>query len=309
MPGPSRSVSPALVLALVLAGPSPAIADGGSVYSNGLFQLGDGQQPAGFAGAADIAATPGQAGPDWEDIFDSVGGLRDDYPLDADGSAGGNGVPDAIDRFGGRWAVFVADDVSLGSGFEGTASVGGGEFVKNGVVSAARDLGNAYFYGTRDAAGNNVVFLALERLSDADGTVEFEIGQGTVRLGHGGYGHGVPWKVLGARADGDFLLRLGFAGGEVEAEVGIWSAEGWHAIAATSGEGCNEAELLCVLSNGAPIARGPWPTVDGGSGELGAGLFVEVGINAGALLGAQTQTRSIRVRTSEDIAFGHVEGN
>lgn len=310
MSRPARSVSPALVLALVLAGSSPASADGGSVYSNGLFQLGDGQQPAGFAGAADIAATPGQAGPDWEDIFDSVGGLRDDYPLAADGSPGGNGVPDAIDRYGGRWAVFVADDVSLGSGFEGTASVGGGEFVKNGVASAGADIGNVYFFGTRDSSGNNVVFLGIERLSGADGAVEFEIGQNAVGLGHGGYGHGVPWKVEGERADGDVLLRLSFAGGQLAAATaGIRSEGSWHAISGTTGEGCDAAELLCALSNRESIGRGPWPSVDGGSGEIGAGLFVEVGINVGALLGTQMQERSLRVRTSEDVALGHVGGN
>jgi hypothetical protein len=307
---PRRALALAIALCLGALGSSPANADGGSVYSSGLFQLGDGQPPAGFGGLADIAATPDQAGPDWADLFDAQGGLRDDYPLGADGAPQGNGVPDLIDRFGGRWGVFVADDVSLGSGFEGTASAGGGEFVKNGVASAAGDIGNVYFYGTRDASGNNVVFLGIERLSGADGTVELEIGQNAVGLGHGGYGHGVPWKVEGERADGDVLLSLSFVGGQVAAAaVGIRSEGGWHAIAGTTGEGCDVAELLCALSNRESIAKGPWPSVDGGSGEIGAGLFVEVGINVGALLGAQTQERSLRVRTSEDVALGHVEGN
>ena len=310
MPGPSRSVSSAIMLSLVLAGSIPAGADGGSVYSGGLFQLGDGQQPAGFSGAAAIAPTAGQAGPDWADLFTASGGLRDDYPLAPDGAPGGNGVPDAVDRFGGRWAVFVADDVSLGTGFEGTASVGGGEYVKNGVASAAADIGNAYFYGTRDAQGNHVVFLGLERLSASDGTVEFEIGQGTVGLGHGGYGVGAPWQVVGERTAGDVVLSLTFAAGQLAgAEVRIYSEGAWHAIAGLSGEGCDEAESLCTISNQNAIAKGPWPSLDGGSGEIGAGLFVEAGINVGALLGAQTQERGLRVRTSEDFAFGHVEGN
>ena len=298
-----RSVVLSFLLSVVLAGAFPAGAAGGSVYSGGLFQLGDGQQPAGFSGAADIASTEGQAGPDWADLFTASGALRDDYP------PGGNGVADAVD-FGGRWAVFVADDVSLGVGFEGTASVGDGAFVKNGVASPAGDIGNVYFYGARDAQGNHVVFLGIERLSASDGVVEFEIGQGKVGLGHGGYGVGAPWKVEGERSPGDVVLSLTFAGGQLAgAEVGIYSDGAWHAIAGLAGEGCDEAETLCAISNGGAIAKGPWPSLDGGSGEIGAGLFVEAGINVGALLGAQTQERGLRVRTSEDVALGHVEGN
>ncbi|HZI45490.1 MAG TPA: hypothetical protein VFD53_09730, partial [Ilumatobacter sp.] len=233
--------------------------------------------------------------------------------LDDAGEPQGNGVPDLVDRFGGRWAVFVADDVSLGSGFEGTAATGGGDLVRNGVVSPAADIGNAYLYGTRDGAGNPVVFMALERLSGADGSVEFEIDQATVRLGHGGYGQGAPWKVNGARAADDLLVRVIFSGGAVAgAELLRWNEGAWDLIAAVTGEGCDAAELICSLSNREPIAAGPWPSYDtsGDPDSIGAGRFVELGVNVGALLGSHPVAQSIRVRTPEDIAFGYVvEGN
>ena len=130
-----RLTVPAFVLGLTLALlPSTALVAQDSVYSGGLFELGDAAQPPGFAGMGDIVLLAGQPGPDWEDLFTADGSFRDDYPPDDDGNPFGNGVPDYVELYGGQWALFTADDVSLGSGFESTALDTDGR-VKNGTVT------------------------------------------------------------------------------------------------------------------------------------------------------------------------------
>jgi hypothetical protein len=271
-----------LLACCLAAGSAPALGQG--VYSAGLFELGDGLAPAGFSGAADILGTADQPGPDWAELFTAEGGPR----------------------AGARGAVFIADDVSLGSGFEGTELAGSPDLVRNGRVAAADDIGNAYVYSTRDAAGHTVLYLGAERLSDGDSYLEFELNQAVVRLGHGGFGQGKPWKVLGTRAANDVLVRLDFASGTLASVTVSRRSDGeWQTLAAFSGQGCDEAESLCAISNAGTVEGGPWD-----SGEIAPGRFVEVGVNLGALLGAEPALTSIRVRTPDDIAFGYfAEGN
>jgi hypothetical protein len=79
----------------------------------------------------------------------------------------------------------------------------------------------------------------------------------------------------------------------------------WQVLAAVAGEGCDEGESLCALANAATIEAGPW-----GNQEIAPGRFAEVGVNLGALLGAEPALTSIRIRTPGDIAFGYFgEGN
>jgi hypothetical protein len=267
----------AMASAVLLAAPAMA-----GVYGTGLFQLGDGQDPAGFAGAARIE-NAGQGGaPDWADLFDADGSVRP----------------------GVHGAVFLADDVSLGSGFESSALAGAENLVRNGTASAANDIGNAYAYVTRDAAGHIVLFVGVERLSAGDSFVELELNQSLVRLGHGGFGHNSPWKILGDRAGGDVIVRLDFAGGAL-AGVSFYrvDGDGWQVAAGVAGEGCNDAETLCAITNASSIAPGPW-----GTGVLDAGHFVEVGVDIGTLLEANPNFKSLRFRTPEDIAFGYFSG-
>jgi hypothetical protein len=313
----SRSCSPELksitsglgrILALLgcLLAASGAFAQSDSTYSGGLFELGDGQPPPGFPGAADILGSTDQAGPDWEDFFTASGTLRDDYPLDGSGQPLGNGVPDFAELYGGRWAVFTADYVSLGSGFEGSALAGSPDLVRNGAVAAANDIGNAYVYGKRNAAGSTVLYLGVERLSDGDSYVEFELNQDLIRLGRGGFGRGVPWELVGERATNDLLVRLNFSSGTL-ASVGVYRRLGdsWLGIAAVSGEACDAAEALCAIGNAEAIDEGPW-----GNQPIATGRFAEVGVDIGGLLGSEPSLRSIQIRTPEDIAFGYfAEGN
>ncbi len=218
----------AVAIAVVLLGASVQVLAEDGVYSSGTFELGDGEAPPGFPAAADIMLDAEQSGPDWEEIFDANGLPRDEV----------------IAQYGGQWALFFADDISLGSGFESTALADPGDRVKNGVADADHDIGNAYVYTTFDTANNLIVYGGAERLGGGDSYLEFEFNQQKFRLGHGGYGQGVPWEIVGARSVGDVLVRVSFAGGAVASmTVDSWTDTGWQPLTDVVGEGCDLDEL------------------------------------------------------------------
>lgn len=283
-------------LALVAA---PQLGAQSGVYSDGMFELGDGSAPPGFPGMGNILLSGAQAGPDWEDLFDAEGSLRDD---DA------NGTPDYQEVFGGRWAVFSADDVSLGTGFESTALAADGR-IYNGTVASDHDIGNAYTYLTTDSVGNVVVYVGVERLGGGDSQLEIELNQDHFRLGHGGFGTGVPWEVLGTRISGDVRITLIFAAGALgSVTLERWDGSGWASVDALTGESCNLGETLCAVCNSSEVDGGPWPNYDltDDPEQIGANKFVEIGVNVGALLGGPPDFTTVWLRTPEDAAFGHL---
>lgn len=299
-------IGAAMLLLIAASGPHTARAE--SVYGSGLFEVGDGQPPPGAAGHGDVLGSLEQLGPDWEDLFDAEGRPRDDYPYDSQGNPVGNGVPDYRELYGGLWARFEADDVSLGSGFEGSALHAGGG-VYNATVPADHDIGNAYVYSTLDAAGNLVLYAGAERLGDGDSHLEFEFDQGHMRLGRGGYGVGAPWEIDGERRVGDLLAKVHFAGGALaSASLAVWDGEAWSVFSSLSGEGCDGGESFCAVLNSAAVDGGPWANYDSGPDPelISPQRFVELGINVGALLGTQPAFTTICVRTPGDVAFGYL---
>jgi hypothetical protein len=285
----------------VVASPQLSAQDG--VYSAGLFELGDGEAPPGFPGMGNILLSGTQAGPDWEDLFNADGSLRDD---DA------NGIPDYQEVFGGRWAVFSADDVSLGTGFESTALTADGK-IYNGTVAADHDIGNGYTYLTTDTGGNVVVYAGVERLGGGDSHLEIELNQDHFRLGHGGYGVGAPWQVEGSRIAGDVKVRLDYAaGGLSSVSLDSWDGSGWVSVSVLTGESCDLGETFCAVCNTAEVDGGPWANYDTVDDPelIASNRFVEVGVNVGALLGGPADFTTVRLRTPEDAAFGYfAEGN
>lgn len=299
---PLCAVALALWVAVLLGSPQGALGQD-SVYDGGLFELGDAQAPPGFPGMANILLSTEQSGPDWEDVFDADGAWRDDD---------GNGVPDFQELYGGYWAVFSADDVSLGSGFESTALHPDGR-IYNATAAAQHDIGNAYVYWTVDSIGNLVLFAAAERLGGGDSHVEFEFNQDLIRLGRGGYGRGEPWQLVGDRLSGDILIKATFAEGALgTVEASAWDGSTWLPLGAIAGESCNAGETLCAVCNSSEIDGGPWANFDtaGDPEQISGGHFVEVGVNVGALLGAQPDFTTVRLRTPQDAAFGYFsQGN
>lgn len=301
----SRLLYPGCIAVLfcgALLGSTPASAQS-SVYSDSLFELGDAEAPPGFPGMGNVLLSVTQGGPDWEDVFDADGAWRDD---DA------NGVPDFQEVHGGTWAVFSADDVSQGSGFESTALAGDGR-IYNGTAAGDHDLGNSYAYTTTDGLGNVVLYAAAERLGGGDSSLEFEFNHDHFTLGRGGYGKGEPWEVVGSRVVGDVLVKLSFSAGALGlVEASNWDGTGWVLLESFTGEGCNAAETFCAICNAGDIDGGPWPNFDatGDPEQLSGGRFVEFGINLGVLLGAQPDFTTARLRTPQDAAFAYfAEGN
>jgi hypothetical protein len=127
---PIRRGTVVTVLLGLLVGTALAVSD------SGTFELGDEVvQP----GSADILSSD-QAGPDWTDLFNADGTLKDEYPLDESGNPSGNGVPDYQELYGGEWAVFMTDDVSLGTNPETTALAGSDDLVQNATAEVDHDL-------------------------------------------------------------------------------------------------------------------------------------------------------------------------
>lgn len=269
-----------LLLCLALTASSWA---GDSVISSGLLELADGTAPAGTSGPADLASDPDQPGPDWADLFAANGAVRDLTP------------------YGGVSAAFVADYQSNGLFFDGDVLSVGGR-VANGVAATSDDLGFSYFYSTLDSAGNLVLYAAAERLGAGDSTLELEFDQDHFRLGHGGYGSAIPWRIDGTRHQGDVLVKLVFAGGALESvEASAWDGRGWNLLSSAIGTSCDLEETLCAVTNAGPIEGGPWNPQ-----TIPAGQFVELGVNVGALLdGARPAFATVRLRTPQDASFGY----
>jgi hypothetical protein len=302
----------ALLASFVLVGSSIAQDSGDSVYDSGDFELGDGQPPPGMPGMANIVEEAAQAGPDWASLFNADGSPRDDYPDDGGGNPVGNGIPDYRELYGGQWVVFAADDISLGTGLERTALHADGR-VYNAVAAADHDIGNAYIYSAVGDSGNALLFGGAERLGTGDSHLEIEFNQELVRLGHGGYGTSEPWELVGDRTAGDLMVVLNFTTGALGTiEAKSWDGEAWTLLDSFTGEGCNTDETLCAVCNSTDIDGGPWANYDttGDPEQISADRFVEVGINAGALLGNQPSYTTVRLRTPQDTAFGYfAEGN
>jgi hypothetical protein len=286
--------------------------DPDGVYQSDVFELGDGQPPPGMPGMANILDDPVQGGPDWAALFTADGKPRDDFPLDGSGNPLGNGIPDYKELYNGQWAVFTTDYVSLGTGFEGSALYPDGR-VYNSVAAAQHDIGNAYVYSTFSGAGNLMLFAGAERLGVGNSQLELEFNQTKFRLGHGGYGRGEPWEVVGQRTVNDLLIVVQFADGALgNIQASSWDGENWVLLESFSGEGCSLSESLCAVCNSTVIDGGPWANFDteGDPEQIAANRFVEVGINAGALLGSQPGYDTVRIRTPQDAAFGYfAEGN
>lgn len=298
---PRRSISRfslLLTVALVLAlcGTAQIGVAGDGLYSQGMFELGDGNPPPGFPAMADVLEDADQIGPDWGEVFNPDRSPRHDI----------------ISGYGGQWALFVPDDISLGTGFESTALVGSNSVI-NATADAQHDIGNAYVYATSDSSGNLVLYAGAERLGGGTSYFEFEFNREIFRLGHGGFGQGVPWEIVGRQLDGDIRIRVSFTEGAITSMVvDHWVGTGWLPLSDVAGEGCDVDEYACIIANDTIIDGGPWANFDtiDNPEELSAHRFAEFGVNVGALLGSQPEYATVQIRTPQDIAFGYFgEGN
>ena len=310
-PSTTLSMTAALAVGLTfcLSGGAPLAAQTASVYQSGLFELGDGIDPA-VPGIADIVGLAGQPGPDWSDLFGADGGWKDVY--DELGNAGSNGVPDFLDGYGalrGRSdAGFIGDSVSAGTGVDATVFTGSGQ-LGPGTVDPGYDLANVYAYTGFNPGRDLVLYLGIERLTNAGGSIVFELNKNLFSIDPGG-------AIVGSRSVGDLEVTAEFSAG-ILSSVMIRSWEGGWAVIDTlpidpaqPSEQCNAGETLCVVCNGASVAGGDWTSYDAAGNPIANLLpdtFMELGINLSALLGVHTwqsyyDTRyaNIQVSTYDD---------
>ena len=245
--------------------------------------------------AADILGSEEQAGVDWSKIFDAKGQLR-----------AGAAV---------KQAVFMADDVSAGSKIDLTAlAKDDNTLVRNAVVDKDQDIGNVYVALLPDSEGGLTLAGGIERLGGGDGHMTLEFNHDPVGLGAGGFGQNLPWEMTGSRTEGDILLRLNFADGQIaSAEVSRWAGQpdsgSYQKVSELQAEGCANDGLLCAVSNSEDIPAGPWLNrdPDGVPSVISAHRFVEFKINAG-VLAAQPAYTTVCALTSQDMVFDALKG-
>ena len=289
---PSKTLCLSAALAVTLStglfGGARLAAQSSSVYQSGAFELGDGVDPV-VPGIADIAGS-GQPGPDWANLFGVNRSWKDVHG--ESGSPGPNGVPDFLDSYGPLRlrsdAVFLSDTVSAGTGTDPSTLIGAGQ-VGPGVVDPGYDLGNAYAYSVFSPGRDLIVYLALERLANADGKIRFEVNRGLFLINGG--------QIAGSRAVGDLRVDAQFSAG-ILSSVTIRSWEGGWALIDTlpispsqPSEQCNAGETLCAVCNGSGINGGGWQSYDAEGNPtttLVSYTFVEIGVNVSALLGLHT---------------------
>ncbi len=249
---------------------------------------------------------------DWAGLFNPDGTVKNDA----------SGVPEFVTLFGGEDANFVWDETSAGVNSDLTALSPQNERpVSNGLVAAKDDVSRVYFYVEPNVAGESLYYVGLERVAAiGDSHIEIEFNQELHRLGHGS-----PWEVVGSDSEGDALARLSFVDGvltSVSVQRALSDPGGsgivWETVVNFNTMGC-DGFVLCVATNAATITGGgPWsgyneadPGQPGPGTDLVAGTFLELSINASALLGSNNiNFASAQVSTPEDVAFGYFgEGN
>jgi hypothetical protein len=284
---------------ILAAGP----AVGQSVYSEPLFELGDGTDPV-IPGQADIEGAA-QAGLDWGDLFGSDRGFKD--VVDETGAPVANGVPDFLDGSGllrgRRDAAFVSDAVG-------------------NVGDAAQDIGNAYAYAGFSDGFDLILYAGTERVGAGQSLLSFEFNQALFGLDEND-------QPVGQRTIGDLRVVADFTAGILSAiSAHAWDIVdiesgtlGWLAIdilpfsQGEAAEQCNPAGTVCAVCNGSTISGGDWPSFDAQGGVVGTLIsdsFLEFGINLSELLGYHTygnyySTRytSVQVSTGLDHALGY----
>ena len=293
------------------------------------FELGDSGAPP-VSGSGDIHGFRNVAGPDWEELFNADGSHKDE--VGPEGRPPSNGIPDFIDLYQGLDALFVGDDISVGTYTDRTIRFGT-DRVETGLVGGVRDLGNAYVYTANNSAGELMLYAGLERLSTEAVSIELEFNQGYFRLGHGWPGV-TGWEIVGAQKPKDLRITVDIATGGILSSVRIDSWEdpendgifGWVRKETLDQEGCNTAEpeadppidanTLCGFSNDRVVHGGDWPSYDA-SGKprpnVDPDCFYEVGLNVSKLLSVSDPAytyATVQLRTPADLAFGYFgEGN
>jgi hypothetical protein len=283
-----------------------------AVHDDDLFELGDVD---GTVGSADIQGSE-QAGPDWADIFEAGGAIKD---------TNNNSIPDFDEIYGGLAVYFIIDEIAIKNKDDSTTFSGAsknGDPISSwqwdtGNVPGKDDLVNVYGYATA-SAGELYLYAGLERLDPAgDSHLDIEFNQVPVSLDETPPCDGGSCSFSDTpRTDGDLLLIVDFTkGGDLALfEVMQWQADTWVSIGQRPGEGCLNGDpsdpffdAACAFSNSGTITNGGWDSYNkrGKKGiELEPKAFTEIGVNLTKLIpGLETCELSFLAKSRSSQSF------
>ncbi|PYR97000.1 MAG: hypothetical protein DMG12_25080, partial [Acidobacteria bacterium] len=282
-----------------------------AVHDDNLFELGT---PPYNAGSGNIAGDGNPAnGPDWGDLFNSDGSLKD--------VIGVSGRPDYKD-YGGIGADFVKDDLGSGGGIDQTI-FSGGKMTDPvsawtwgaGTVPKKDDLRNVYLYAVvnpvpdpNDGKNHLNLYAGLERVvANGDAHLSIELNQSAI----------VPkpdHTFSGARTVGDLMVSMDFSNGGGFGTLAVykWNGAGFDVLQTLGAEGCNAADTVCAFNNGVPLTGIAGDAIDvNGFTEIGVDVTSLIP-NAGALpcfSAVMFKTRSSGSLSSQlkDFAIGNLK--
>ena len=255
--------------------------------------------------------------PDWDDLFNADGSLKDE--IDNAGNPtdpGVDGTPDAEQYPSGIAAVFIADDLATKGGVDRSIFVSSNkndDLIADwewgtGNVPAKDDFSNVYAYAAMDGA-DFIFYAGLERLAPNGAShVDIEFNQNPIGLGGPLNPDGScavsACPFTGTKTAGDILIVMDFENGGALGfvEVKVWddTIDEYVLIDDVAGEGCNiggappllPADTICAFNNNNTIDGGPWDNFDskGPVMDLAENAFTEFAVNLSAVFTSQNAT-------------------
>lgn len=254
--------------------------------------------------------------PEWKKIIYPDGSAVD--VVGRNGRGGTNGIPDYLELYPAFEAGFIEEVISNGVATDMSALLVerdvADEVLYNGAVSAAHDLGNAYYLLSSAANGNLRLYIGVERLhSDLPTFIEFELNQDRIHVGSG-----IPWwNIQGSRVEGDLLIRFNLIAGTLSSvELAEWREDRYFIFESDTrglGHGCRDRFSYLYCIGRPPIDRSHqfievWDEDFVPVEATLADSFVELGLDLGRLLRPGIEFSGLYIRTPEDVVLTSFRG-
>ena len=249
--------------------------------------------------------------PDWQKIISPDGSAID--LVGERGRGGTDGTPDYRQLYPAFEAGYIEEIISNGLATDSSALLIArevqDEVLYNGAVSAAHDLGNAYYLLALSQTGGLRLYTGVERLrSDLPTFIEFELNQIPV-----GVDSGIPWwHIKGQRQNGDLLVRFNITAGNLSSvELAVWNESYFHIFESDTqvlGNGCREHFNYIYCVGSPPLDRSQqlievWDQDYHPLDPVLADSFIELGIDFARMLDSATEFSSLYIRTPEDVVM------
>lgn len=249
--------------------------------------------------------------PEWQKIISPEG-----FAIDVVGwknRAGTDGIPDYQQLYPAFEAGFIEEVLSNGIATDMSALLVArevqDEVLYNGAVSAAHDLGNAFYMLSLSKTTGLRLYAGVERLrSDLPTFIEFELNQVPVEVGSG-----IPWwHIQGTRQDGDMLVRFNLMAGTLTSiELAVWQESYFQIFESDTralGNGCRDqfSYSYCIGPPSLNYTASQIEVWDEDYIPVEPTLpdsFVQLGLDFNRILQGAVEYSSLYIRTPEDVVF------